>query len=190
MHWYSMDWQPRQLAIKLHICTLSNTCAYAHRQIGAPLYLHAYVMSVCQSNSTRQAPHHNSGTPWIPELPMEHSMHQWTWHPMDRLWQVCKWYSLEANMLHYHTSSTSHHTDTRKWIGAHICKPAHIDTRIYAHSWLHKSGCHAQMNRCPHMSTHKDAWTHMYITGGFFLFSFTYVDKAGKPKKVCRYYSL
>lgn len=86
-------------------------------------------MSVCQSNSTRQAPHHNSGTPWIPELPIEHSMHQWTWHPMDRLWQVCKWYSLEANMLHYHTSSTSHHTDTRKWIGAHICKtPASTHT--------------------------------------------------------------
>lgn len=64
------------------------------------------------------------------------------------------------------------------------------DTRIYTHSWLHKSGCHAQMNRCPHMSTHKDAQTHMYITCVFFLFSFTYVDKAGKPKKVCRYYSL
>lgn len=65
----------------------------------------------------RLARRHNSGTPWIPGLPVEHGMHHWTWHPMDSLWQVCKWYSLEANMLHCHTSYTSYHTDMHKWLG-------------------------------------------------------------------------
>lgn len=55
----------------------------------------------------------------------KNSMHHWTWHPMHRLWQVCKWYSWEVNMLHYHPSCTSH---MHKWLGACICKQTQTHT--------------------------------------------------------------
>lgn len=68
----------------------------------------------------------------MPELPMEPSMHQWSWHPMDSLWEVCKSCSLEENMLQCHTSYTSSHTDKHKWIGAHTHRK---------HTFIHMADC-------------------------------------------------
>ncbi len=140
MHRYVIYWQQEQLA-----STHSHTIIHLQ-----PSFPKCVWCQSAKAATPRRAPHHNSGTLWIPKLPMEHSMHQWSWHPMDGLWGVCKWYSLEANMLHYHTSHTSYHTNMHKWIGAHTCKQAHTDTRIQVIEQILWLGSDKNISSCEH----------------------------------------
>jgi len=72
--------------------------------------------------------------------------------------------------------TNTHHTHHITQTCTYTSKHTHTDTRIYTHSWLHEYCCHAQMSRCPHMSTLKDA--HMHNSSCVVLV-FVYADKAG-----------
>lgn len=121
MHQYVMD---RQLV------QLTCLCTHIHRYTLIVLIFLMCVMSVCQS-SNRRAPHHNSGTPWMPELPVEHSMHQRSWRPIDKM--QMKWLGGKHASLPHIIHIVSHrHAQMDR------CAHMQVSAHTIIHTVMHK----------------------------------------------------